>query len=72
MLEKIDNFINKFFNWKIFKNILLAELFCIPHALIVRKFHISMTAMFILDFSFLLSTICFKKVLKEFEKGVGQ
>ena len=67
MLEKIDNFINKFFKWKVFKNILLAELFCIPHALIVSKFNIPITAMFILDFSFLLSTIYFSKSFEVFK-----
>lgn len=66
MLEKIDNFINKFLKWKVLKYLLLAELCIIPHTLIVSKYGIDGFDLIVMCFSYGLSIDCCVKAFKNF------
>ena len=68
MLEKIDKFIDKFLKWKVLKNIILAELFILPHTLICSIYNISIIPLIIMDLSFGISISFFTKAIFEFKK----
>lgn len=66
MLEKIDEFINKFLNWKILKYVLLANLCTCIHSLIAARYNISFLHMLLMNISFGLGISFFEKSIFEF------
>ena len=65
MLEKIDKFIDKYFNWRILKNLIIAELFLIPNSFIATLHNIPWYLLMIMNLSFNFSVIFLTKVIKE-------
>lgn len=68
MLEKIDKFIDKYLNWRVFKNILLAQLFLLPHSFIVSAFNVPSVLLLIMDLSFGISIAFLRKAFLEIFK----
>ena len=65
MLEKIDKFIDRFLNWRILKNLIIAELFLIPNSFIATLYNIPWYLLIIMNLSFNFSVIFLTKVIKE-------
>lgn len=68
MLKKIDKFIDKYLNWNVLKNVLLAELALIPHLLIVKAYSVSVMPLLIMNLSFGLSVSLFGKAFSSIVK----
>lgn len=66
MLEKIDKFIDKYLNWRIIKNVLLAELFLIPSSLIASAYNIAHLHLLIHNICFGIAVSFLTKAIKEF------
>ena len=68
MLEKIDKFIEKFLKWKVLKNIILAQLFIIPHSVLASFYNISGIHLIIMNVCFGTAISFFTKAIFEFTK----
>lgn len=68
MSEKIDKFIDKYLNWQVFKNVLIAQLCLIPHSCIISIFNIPIVLLIIMDISFGLSVAFLTKAIHSIKR----